>query len=232
MVEGNNNFGGLSGILLQAQLFTVPALTFWNYSAATAAIYLSLGLATLGIVCSFSCYQLSLLFMRQRPQGSNETISEALLDPGLQRECGQHREGIEGPSIGPISGSPFLVNSCKEALVVLGGAPPCQIEDCCCEDVRWLWWNHSESSEAVVTKPNLFSHWMVSGFAVSPRTKPGWNSYRGSCDSSCDWNRVSLGHLGLVQGLIWASVTVSVSLNVHKAFKAPSAVLRKAPGTI
>lgn len=175
-----------------------------------------------------------LLFMRQRSQGSNKTINEALLDPGLQRdcECGQHREGIEGPSIGLISGSPFLVNSCTEALVVLGGAPPCQIEDCCCEDVRWLWWNHIESFEAVVTKPNLFSHWMVSGFAVPPRTKPGWNSYRGSCGISCDWKRASLEHLGLIQGLLWASVTVSVSLNIHKTFKAPSAVLRKAPGTI
>lgn len=117
MVEGNNNFWWLSGILLQAQLFTAPSPSGTIQLLLQQLYTYPWGWQPWGLP----------LFMWQRSQGSNKTVNEALLDPGLQCdcECGQYREGIEGPSIGPISGSPFLVNSCTEALVVLGGAPPC-----------------------------------------------------------------------------------------------------------
>lgn len=59
-VDGSTKFGWLSGTLLQAQFFTVPTPSFWNYSAA-AEYWARLGLATLGVVCDL-CYQLAFVW--------------------------------------------------------------------------------------------------------------------------------------------------------------------------
>lgn len=84
----STNFWWLSGTLLQAQLLTVPASTFWNYSAAT------------GYAWGWQAWQLSVVHVisllswgkEKRPHVDKRTLSETLVDLRLQHhKWGQHR---------------------------------------------------------------------------------------------------------------------------------------------
>lgn len=116
------------------------------------------------------------------------------------------------------------------------GAPPCQIEDCR-EDGGWLWWGRSESLETVITKPSVLQSlngiWSFCDRQHLPERSQVGTAAMTVVIVPVTGTESPWGIWGwLVQGLIWVSVTVSVSLNSHKAFKAPSAVSMKAPGTI